>query len=99
MIPIKEVLSGALRSVHLDSLATLAEISGRWTEIMGEQLSQVTEPSHIAKKVLVISVFDNAFLEPLEYQKEVIRKRAVKEAGRKNIVDIRFQYRRKGGGA
>lgn len=92
MIPIKDFLGSALKSVKLDSVAYLAEINSNWQTIVGNQLSRIARPSCITKNTLVIDVFDHAFLEPLEYSKKRIKENVSRKVGKDVITEIRFRY-------
>ncbi len=67
MIPLRDALNRALKSVRLQNVSTLAQISAHWPAIVGERLAEVCDPAYIAKNTLVIHVHDRAFLEPLNY--------------------------------
>lgn len=67
MIPLRDALDRALKSVRLQNVSTLATISAHWPAIVGGHLAGVCDPAYIAKNTLVIHVHDRAFLEPLNY--------------------------------
>lgn len=67
MIPLRDALNRALKSVRLQNVSTLATISAHWPAIVGEPLAGICDPAYIAKNTLVIHVHDRAFLEPLNY--------------------------------
>jgi len=92
MILIKDVLGKALKSVKLGEAADLAFLSANWGKIVGEQLAVVSKPSRIVKKRLIIDVFDRAFLEPMDYSREKIKRNIFTEAGTDMIGDIKIRF-------
>ncbi len=91
MILIKDVLGKALKSVKLGEAADLAFLSSNWGRIVGEQLAAVSRPARIVKKRLIIDVRDGAFLEPMDYSREKIKRNIRAEAGTDVIDDIKIR--------
>lgn len=93
MIPLRDALDRALKSVRLQSLSTLAKISARWPAIVGEQLAAVCSPAYIAKNTLVIHVHDRAFLAPLDYARlQVLEKTRNVIGDTNNVQNITVKF-------
>jgi len=94
MIPVKDLLGKALKTVRLGTVAKLAEINVKWSDIVGSDLSKVTTPSHLYGKTLIVGVLDNSFMEALEYSKARIISKIENEIGKQIVTDIKVKYSR-----
>lgn len=93
MIPLKDLLINALKSVSLDSIGEFTLIESVWNEVVGEDLAKVAKPASLSDRILVVDVLDPAFMEPLEYSRLRILHRISEKAGKKVVKDIKLRYR------
>jgi len=90
MIPLKELLGGALKSVRLESVGDIAALTSDWPELVGPELAGITSPAKIDGKKLIIHVFDPAFMEAMEYSRIVLLKRISTKLGKGVIRELRL---------
>ena len=90
MIPLKEIIGGALKSVRLGSVGDIAVLASDWPELVGPELAGITSPAKIDGSKLVIHVFDPAFMEPMEYSRIVLLDRISAKLGKGVIRELRL---------
>ena len=93
MIPLKDILVSALKSVNLETVGEFAQIESGWNEIVGESLSKVARPGSLNDRILTVDVFDPAFMEPMEYSRLRILQRISEKGGSRIVKDIRLRYK------
>lgn len=93
MIPLRDALDRALKSVRLQNVSTLAKVSAHWPAIVGKHLAGVCDPAYIAKNTLVIHVHDRAFLAPLDYARlQVLEKTRNVIGGANNVQNVTVKF-------
>jgi hypothetical protein len=90
MIPLKEIIGDALKSVRLGSVGDLAALASDWPELVGPELSGITSPVKIDGNRLLINVFDPAFMEAMEYSRIELLKRISAKLGKGVIRELRL---------
>jgi hypothetical protein len=90
MIPLKEILGGALKSVRLGPVGDIAVLTSDWPELVGPELAGITSPVKIDGSKLLINVFDPAFMEAMEYSQVVLLDRISAKLGKGVIRELRL---------
>lgn len=67
------------------------EIWKIWDEAVGTNVANHARPSSIKKGLLVVKVTDSVWLQELEYQEEIIRKRLNENLRRWAVKKIKFR--------
>jgi predicted nucleic acid-binding Zn ribbon protein len=79
-----------VRSLGIEKKVKQNEALIRWSEIVGEQVSQVTRVDRVQDGILLVKVSSSAWRNELVYMKKDILERIYSSIGKGVIEDIRF---------
>ena len=88
--PIGRSVWGLVRSLGIEKKVKQNEALIRWSEIVGEQVSQVTKVDKVQDGILLVRVSSSAWRNELIYVKKEILDRIYSSIGEGVIDDIRF---------
>ncbi|MCG8605283.1 DUF721 domain-containing protein [bacterium] len=79
-----------IRSLGLEKKVKQNEVLIKWSEIVGEQVFQVTRVDRVQNGILFVKVSSSAWRNELIYMKKEILEKIYSSIGKGVIEDIRF---------
>ena len=91
-IKIDNVLNKVVKKLKIQDRVDEETIKSNWSQLVGDQLSRHTKPSHIRKKCLYVSVDSSVWLHQLSFiDKGAILQKLTLTVGPDKIKDISFR--------
>jgi predicted nucleic acid-binding Zn ribbon protein len=84
------ILEGLLSEKGLRSVAREYEVVRKWSDIVGERVSHVTECTHVENGVLYVRVASSAWRQEIAYLKHTILSKSREVTNCTSLTDIVF---------
>ena len=88
---LRPVLTEALRRLNLDAGMKGYAVWGVWDKIVGETVAEQAQPAFVRRGILFVKCSSPAWMQELQFMKEMILEGLNRQLGRGVIKEIRFQ--------
>ena len=88
---LRPVLKEALRRLNLDAGMKGYAVWGVWDKIVGETVAEQAQPAFVRRGILFVKCSSPAWMQELQFMKEMILEGLNRQLGRGVIKEIRFQ--------